>query len=186
MSEKNETLYGFRNKIPSGSRSLQEMVDLSAHVPVGRASTNCLNGVAMDQAENVFIVYGWDKLPGEILSLALSSHGWRLINVPPKSAKICPARLVLVYNPRSTVGLEHVHRARAAHPNAGILLLTGAITEPELLQFVEAGVSSYVGTHQRFADLVEAMRMTLAGCSRSSGRVMRLVIDNISRLVGQG
>lgn len=139
----------------------------------------------MEQAENVFIVYGWDKLPGEILSLALASHGWRLVDLHPKSAQTDTARLVLVHNPRSTVGLEHVRRARAAHPNAGILLLTGSITEPELLQFVEAGVSSYIGTHQRFADLVEAMRMTLAKCSRSSGRMMRLVIENISRLVRQ-
>lgn len=156
------------------------MVEFRLHAPVAYAPT----GVVMEQAENVFVTYGCDKLPREILSIALSTHGWRL-DSPPTTGETSPVTLVLVYNARSTLGLENVRRARTEYPTAPVLLLTGAITETELLQFIEAGVCSYISTHQRFSDLIEAMRLTLASCTRSSGRVLRLVVEDIRRITRQ-
>jgi two-component system, NarL family, nitrate/nitrite response regulator NarL len=140
----------------------------------------------MEQVRRAFASYGWDLLPIEILSIALSSHGWYLAESPAGSAASESLPLVLVYNPHSAVNIEIVRRARTEHPNGGIVLVTGALSESELLLFIEAGVSAYVGTHESFAELLEAMRMTLENCSRSSGRVMRLVVENISRLAELG
>jgi DNA-binding NarL/FixJ family response regulator len=128
-----------------------------------------------------FAAYGWDLLPNEVLCLALSMHHWRSVQLPATPAQSEALPLLLIYNPNSTASLEMVHRARTEHPNAGIVLVTGKISETELLQFIEAGVSAYVGTHEPLAELLEAMRMTLESCSRSSGRMMRLVVENISR-----
>lgn len=140
----------------------------------------------MEQVQHSFAGYGWDLLPIEVLSIGLSNHGWHLVQSLAEPAKSEPLPLVLVYNPRSTVNIEIVRRAKTEHPNAGVVLVTGEISESELLQFIEAGVSGYVGTHESFAELLEAMRMTLENCSRSSGRVMRLVVENISRLAQMG
>ena len=140
----------------------------------------------MEQIRHAFASYGWDLLPIEVLSKALSSHGWHLVQSLTEAAKSEPLPLVLVYNPHSTLNIEIVRLAKKEHPNAGIVLLTGQLSESELLQFIEAGVSAYVGTHESFAELLEAMRMTLENCSRSSGRVMRFVVENISRLTQQG
>ena len=136
--------------------------------------------------QHAFASYGWDPLPIEILSIALSSHGWHLVQSITEPAKSEPLPLVLVYNPHSTINVEIVRRAKTEYPSAGIVLVTGKISEFELLQFIEAGVSAYVGTQESFAELLEAMRMTLENCSRSSGRVMRLVVESISRLAKQG
>ncbi len=140
----------------------------------------------MEQVQHAFASYGWDLLSIEILSMALSSHGWYLTQSLTGSAKSESLPLLLVYNPHSTVNIEIVRRARTEHPNAGIVLVTGNISESELVQFIEAGVSAYVGTHESLAELLEAMRMTLENCSRCSGRVMRLVVENISRLAQLG
>jgi DNA-binding NarL/FixJ family response regulator len=102
--------------------------------------------------------------------------------MPAASSESGTVQLVLVCNPHSTVNLEIVRRARAEHANSRIVLVTGALSESELLQFIEAGVSAYVGTHESFAELLGAMHLTLENSSRYSGRVMRLVVENISRL----
>jgi len=132
----------------------------------------------MEQAQHAFASYGWDLLPIEAVSIALSSHGWH-------PARSVPPSLVLVYNPYSTVSIETVRQAKSDYPNAGIVLVTGKISESELVHFIEAGVTAYVGTNEPFSDLLEAMQMTLENCSRSSGRVMRLVVENISALSQQ-
>lgn len=138
------------------------------------------------QAQHAFASYGWDFLPIEVLSIALSSHGWQPVQTLTEPSKSEAPPLVLVYNPYSTVNIETVRRAKSDCPNSGIILVTGKISEAEVLQFIEAGATAYVGTHESFSELLEAMRMTLENCSRSSGRVMRLVVENISYLSQQG
>jgi DNA-binding NarL/FixJ family response regulator len=139
----------------------------------------------MEQAQRALVAYGWDHLLREILAAALLTHGWRLVGPHTQTSESGLVDLVLVYCPGSTVDIETVHRARAAHPSIGIVLLGGEITDPELLQFIEAGVGAYVGTHQEFQELLDAMQMVLKNRSPSSGRMTRLVVENIRRLVQQ-
>lgn len=137
----------------------------------------------MEQAQHSLVAYGWDRLECEIMGAALMSHGWRLVSPQTQTSESGRVDLVLVCCPRDSAGIETLQRARAAHPGTGIVLLGGEITDLELLQFIEAGVGAYVGPHQAFQELLDAIEMVHKSRSPSTGRITRLVVENISRLV---
>ena len=139
----------------------------------------------MQPARQVLVSYGWTRLLREIVAAALSNFGWQVIASQAQILESTDVDLVLVYCYRSmAVAIEEVQRARAEYPAAKIVLLGGAITDSELLKFIEAGMGAYVATHQGFPELLEVMQMAQENRSKSPGRITHLVLDNISRLSG--
>jgi DNA-binding NarL/FixJ family response regulator len=139
----------------------------------------------MEPAPQVLVAYGWDRLLRDILASALSSHDWQvLISPTPNSGDV---RLALVYcsRPTATAAIEDVQRAGALYPSARIILLGSEIPDPELLLLIEAGISAYVDTREGLPTLLDVMKMVRENRSPSSGRITRLVLENISERARQ-
>ena len=139
----------------------------------------------MGQVQHAFVVYGWNRIQRQILEAALLNHGWRLVDPQTDTQKTTHADILLVYSQGCIADLQIIRRARATHPNTGIVLLGNEITDPELLEFIEAGVGAYIGAHQGFQELLDAMQMVLEKRSPPSGRITRLVVENIKRATQQ-
>jgi DNA-binding NarL/FixJ family response regulator len=139
----------------------------------------------MEPAKYVSVAYGWNRLLREVVAAALSSRGWRVTGSQAKSLESTEVGLVLAYSDRPTaIVIEEVRRARTECPTAKIVLVGGAITDAELVQFIEAGMGAYVATHQGLLELLEVMQMVQENRNTSPGRIIQLVLDNISRLSG--
>jgi len=140
----------------------------------------------MEAAQQVLVAYGWDRLLRDILAAALSSYDWQVLTSPTQTSS--DVRLALVYCSRPTAAeaIEDVRRAGALYPSAKIIMLGSEITDPELLLLIEAGISAYVDTREGLAKLLDAMKMVCENRSPSSGRITRLVLQNISERTRQG
>jgi len=139
----------------------------------------------MEPPQQVLVAYGWDRLLRDILAAALSSYDWQVLGSLTQTSG--DVRLALVYCSRLTVAeaIEDVQRAGAQYPSAKIILLGSEITDPELLLLIEAGMSAYVDTREGLPKLLDAMKMVGENRSPSSGRITRLVLENISERTGQ-
>lgn len=140
----------------------------------------------MNPGEQVFVPYGWDNLEFQILGAALSSHYWRVLSSREEICQVGDIGLVLIHctGPMERV-IDDVHRAHVEHASARIVVVGGEINDTELLQFIEAGAGAYVGGHQSFEDLINAMAMVREGRSPFSGRTTKQVLENINQLTRQ-
>jgi len=129
-------------------------------------------------------VYGWDRLVSDLLSAALSSYGWRVLDSLNSISESYDAGIVVVYCSQTKVkeALEKIRGAKAQYPNSKILLVGNKIPERLLLRFIRMGIVAYFDTNQRLPELIEAIQMVQTSRNLTSGRVVELVLENIRRL----
>jgi DNA-binding NarL/FixJ family response regulator len=138
----------------------------------------------MEPARNVIVAYGLDRLLQEIAVAALSLHDWRIVDRDYRhSQSEETTEIALVFCPgikQSIIDIvRHIH---AEVPNARIVLAGLQATEAELVRFVEAGMTAYVTDTQGLADLVNILHQVHSNRTACTGRVTKLVLNNISRL----
>lgn len=139
----------------------------------------------MEPGPQVLVAYGWNRLLRDIVAVALSKYGWRVVGAQTQQSESDDVDLVLVYGSSSiTAMMDHVQRAHAEHPAAKVILLGGIIADAELLQFIEAGIGGYVKTHQGLPEMLNIMQMVRENRSLSEGRITQLVLESIGRRSG--
>jgi DNA-binding NarL/FixJ family response regulator len=137
--------------------------------------------------KGVLIAYGCDHLLCDIMSVALSKYGWRIVRPPTSLSESRDVNLVLVFSLHSmAAAVQDVHRACAEHPGSKVVLLGSEIATAELLRFIEAGVVAYVDTRQGLPDLVEAIQMVRDKRSPPNSHITRLVLADIIRRKPEG
>lgn len=130
------------------------------------------------------IVFGMRRLFREIISAALSPHGWTVLDAslahsspggdPEILLLACPA------DPREVAA--SIHQAHADFPDAKIALLGSEVNNSDLVSFIEEGARAFVPANDGIADLVNALDMLRRNETLCPGEIATLVMGNIHRL----
>jgi two-component system, NarL family, nitrate/nitrite response regulator NarL len=144
----------------------------------------------MDSPRNSVVSIGLDRLFHEIVKGALSSYGWHVLDMEPRSSSENPVageaagvEIVLVAGagPVPAV-ISHLRHARERYPGAKIVLLGVGGQDADLVRFIEEGASGYVRSNEGMDNLVTTLQMLRSSRTQSSGRITQLVIRSIGRL----
>ncbi|MFZ0321988.1 MAG: response regulator transcription factor [Candidatus Sulfotelmatobacter sp.] len=124
-----------------------------------------------------------DRLLSDIIAMALSKYGWRLVAPGTETTESESVDLALIYCFRPLTAIaEDVQIVRDKFRNAKIILLGARIPDEDLLRLIRAGAGAYVDTSQGLTELLDAFNMVRENRSPPRGRVTWLVLEYINRL----
>lgn len=138
----------------------------------------------MEQGSKILVNVGMDRLYHEILTSALSPHGWQVVSYErERFLSSETAEIVLIMSsPDAEAVIASSRWARAEFPASKIVLLSNGCTDTELVRFIEAGVCACVPSNKGITDLIGTLEMVQNNQTVSSGRITQMVVNTIGRL----